>query len=449
MNMTDQIRHSLQEDLAQARIIGAYRLSVAPDLSAFLPEIRHVCRLLAEAHGLVERTDAAMLLHYGPDAPDGAAVIPAHIFGQAIYAGDDGLHLKREALHRLTTSLVPPGTAEEWDARHFDAIGLAFLVASRVEERDHAGKDRYGRYPSTADFCIQRGIYGRAVVDEALAAIARLLTGRPHPAGLTRYNVKITHDVDRLRAYHYLLEPLRYALGDVLKRGAPRSALRRLSAYRAGEPWRSMRDLLDLSERHGTTSHFYFMGPSRNSFDSPYAATMTDLLRQVGDEIGARGHRFGFHPGYGTATDTTLWRHQRSGLEKALGRPVTEGRQHMLCYAAETTPDIWDAAGMTHDYTLAYPEAEGFRNGSCRAIPAYSLAQRRTLRLRQTSTPIMEFGLFGGKYRGLSPEQALDACQPVIDACRRHGGTLVTLYHTGQPTGPERKFYAALLNRAT
>ncbi len=120
----------------------------------------------------------------------------------------------------------------------------------------------------------------------------------------------------------------------------------------------------------------------------------------------------------------------------------------MLGYSAADTPDIWDQAGMHADYTLAYPEAEGYRTGSTRIFPAYSLRHRRSLHLRQGSTAIMDFGQFGGKYRNLTLEQALAACRPVIDTARRFGGTLTVLFHTGQPEGIARVFYEALLQEA-
>lgn len=421
----------------------AYRLSLGPDVKDFLPEIQYIQSILAEIYGLRDSPDASLWLHYGAEPPVGAVALPAHLFPGAVRAERDGLHLDRIGLDAIGSRLLP-----HEDARAFDAFGLIFLLLSRLEERDWPTPDRYGRYPHSADFAVRQGCFGRALADEALESLARLITGQPNPPPLTRYEVILTHDVDRLKAYHYGLEPLRYALGDLLKRGQPASALRRLAAYGGSEPWASVRDLLDTSEHYGLKSHFYFIGPSRDSHDSPYAHTMGGLLRQVSDHIAGRGHCIGYHPGFGTAADPALWQAQRRGLEDLLGRDLREGRQHMLAYHADRTPDIWSDAGMHRDYSLAYPEAEGFRNGTCRLLPAYSLTRRKTLPLRQASTAIMEFGLFGGKYRDLPLADAVATCRPVIQTCRRFGGQLVVLYHTGQPTGKVRQFYDALLREA-
>jgi hypothetical protein len=258
-----------------------------------------------------------------------------------------------------------------------------------------------------------------------------------------------THDVDMLRGYHRWWEPLRHAAGDALKRGRPSRAFHRLAdGYASGEPWRSARALMENSERRGFTSRFFFMGPSWDPMDSPYAATDPRLLRRLTDEITKRGHVVGFHPGFATASNGAEWHRHRDGLERIVCRTVREGRQHVLRYVADTTPDLWDEAGMDLDLTLAWPEVTGFRSGSCRPHPAYSLKCRRTLALSQLSTAVMEFGLFGGKYRNLTVEEALEECRPTIEACRRFGGSFVVLMHTHQRRPPETVFYDRLLDMA-
>ena len=202
---------------------------------------------------------------------------------------------------------------------------------------------------------------------------------------------------------------------------------------------------MTLSELHGFKSRFYFMGPTNSPMDSPYAATMPRLLRKVTDTIQERGHIVGYHPGFDTMTDPEEWQRQHRALEAITGTSVREGRQHVLRYTVGVTPDIWDEAGMDLDSTLAFPETTSFRAGTCRRFQAYSLRRRRPLRLEQVSTAIMDFGLFGGKYRDLSIDDAFQECRAAIRTCRTLGGTLVILYHTGQTRTPMHAFYERLL----
>ena len=66
------------------------------------------------------------------------------------------------------------------------------------------------------------------------------------------------------------------------------------------------------------------------------------------------------------------------------------------------------------------------------------------------ASAINEFGLFGGKYNNFSIEQALDECQKTIDNCRKYGGELIILFHTGwDEKNPVWVFYKELLNEIT
>ena len=132
-----------------------------------------------------------------------------------------------------------------------------------------------------------------------------LLWGKPVKP-ISKFRMMLTHDVDKLRGYHYFAEPVRYFMGDLLKRRKGFSSLRRLQAYTSGEPWASVNSIMNLSEWHGTKSNFFFMGPSTDSMDSPYAITMKPLLKRVVDQIVNRGHMIGFHPGYQTYKDSKI-----------------------------------------------------------------------------------------------------------------------------------------------
>ncbi len=430
-----------------------YRLSIASELERFRPELEYACAFLDRCYFVQRSSQAQLVLHYGPGAPAGALTVPAVLFPNGVCLKPDGIHPERKVLRDLETAgeptrLLPIGNQPSVvQGRYtYDAMGLIFLMLSRLEERDSPDRDRYGRFPIQSAMAFRLGCYADPLVDRAARDLAVALTGQSRPANRTSYDFYLTHDVDSLRGYHRPLELLRWAIGDVFKRHHPQQAWRRLYAgYLSGEPWRSFRDLMNAAERVGRPGRFYFMGPSAISMDSPYALTMRKLLKKICDEVVARGHVVGFHPGFATASDAAVWRRQRDGLEEVIGRPVREGRQHVLQYDAAVTPDIWDQAGMELDCTLAFPEASGFRSGTCRPYQAYSLRHRRALSLIQIPTAIMDFSFWGGKYRHVPLEDALNECATAVDVCKRYGGTLVVLYHTGQTDPVVTTFYRSML----
>jgi len=412
-----------------------YRLSIAPSLERFRPEIEHVCRFLDSAYGVERASRAPRILHYGEAPPGGSIAVPAILFPACVRVDTNGIHPDPDALAKAAGRLLPADDARPVAEYPFqyDALGLIFLLLSRLEERDHPARDRYDRFPLMAALVppAQGRLYPWA--DRAARDLATAITGFTEPPQRTRYQVKLTHDIDRLKGYHRPLEPLRNAVGDIVKRADPRGAWWRMRhAYLDGEPFSSMNRLMALSERHGIKSHFYYMGPSTDSMDSSYVIRWPQLTRGTANAIRARGHVLGFHPGFRTFNDAVEWMRQRDGIEAVVGTPLREGRHHVLRYDCATTPRIWSDAGMALDCTLAYPEAVGFRSGTCRPHQAYDLVARCTLPLMQISTAVMEFGLFGGKYRDLPLEQAVADALWAADLCRQYGGTYTLLFHTGQ-----------------
>ena len=432
--------------------VTPYRLSIAPALEQFRCEIEYACDFLDSCHFVARVAEAERVLHYGDAAPANAVSVPAALFPDAVRVAQDGLHPERDRLDALCRDAEPiPLFKRESNSSAdgrlgYDALGVIFLLLSRLEERGSVALDRYGRFCHAAAIATRLGRHADPLADQSALDLVRALTGEARPANRTDFRVLLTHDVDRLCGYHRWWEPLRNAAGDILKRHQPGAAFTLLTqAYFGGLPWRSLRALLDLSENAGLQSRFYFMGPSRRQMDSPYAATMPALLRRVAAHVIERGHVVGFHPGFGTQADSEIWCRQKVGLEEVIGHSVDEGRQHVLGYVAEATPDIWANAGMRLDCTLAFPEASGYRSGTCRPYAAYSLVRRRALRLQQIATAITDFGLFDARYRNLSVDEAIADVAPTVAVCRRFGGSLALLYHLGQTDVRIHRFFDTLL----
>lgn len=414
-----------------------YRLSISPQLEPFRSETEHACDFLDACYFLKRAPEAERVLHYGPGAPAGSIAIPAKLFPSGVRTDGEGLHPVWNALKPMAAQgggLRPSGIAlQPGSPIDYDALGLIFFMLSRVEERSHPGRDRYGRFPVEAALFAPENGRLFPYADCAVHDIAVALLGHANPPLRTHYQVAFTHDVDILKGYHRPIDPLRNAAGDLLKRMQPLTALRRLRrGYLENEPYTSMRRLMALSERHNIKSRFYFMGPSDDTMDSPYVLRWPELVRKMAGEMRARGHVLGFHPCFYTFNDPVEWKRQHDGIQAVIGEPLREGRQHVLRYDAAITPRIWSDAEMTLDCTLSYPEVAGFRTGTCRPHHAYDLVTRRRLPLMQLSTAVMEFGMFGGKYRDMSIESALSDTKWAVDLCRKYGGTFTLLFHSGQ-----------------
>ncbi len=437
--------------------VGArpYRLSIDGPLEDFRPELEFACQFLDRCHHLSRQADADLVLHYGANPPQGAVQVPSVLFPNGVQLKPDGIHPNFDTLDGLAAgsgprALLPPDTRGDAPPNGigYDALGMIFLMLSRLEERASpaTSQDRYGRYPAEASVLSRWSTLATPIADFAAKDIASALIGQPEPPSRTPYKVWLTHDVDRIHGYFTLKHLFKKAAGDVIFRHDPKSAITSLwRAATSGEPWRACRYVMDMAENHGHTCHFNFMGPTENPMDNPYLLRSPGVVRRLAKEITGRGHVVGFHPGADSRRDVVEWRRQRLGLESVIGHQVLEGRHHGLLFDADFTWDMWDEEGMEREMSLGYPAPSGFRSGTCRSHPIYSLRYRQPLKLTAVPTAIMDFGFFGGRYRDVSVDEAISESERIVDVCREHGGDLVVLFHPAELRPPRTTFFERLL----
>jgi hypothetical protein len=338
-----------------------------------------------------------------------------------------------------------------------DVFGSAFFMLTRYEELVIADRDRYGRFPAASSIASRAGFLDVPIVD----AYVELLWGALQGAwpGLRRrpraFEVTLTHDVDDPLATldHGPPDVLRQLAGDLVRRRDPRLASRRVRSLlgdRRLDPHNTFDFLMDVSERHGLRSAFYFLAhrgdrPSDSTylFEHPW-------VRSLIGHIGRRGHEVGFHPSFSTYRDAARTHEELTRLLRvAEGEGVRQerwgGRQHFLRWANPDTWRNWDAAGLSYDSTLGYSEAVGFRAGTCHPYRAFDLVQRRPLDLYERPFQIMDVTLRSSM--ALSHDDAEGVVTDIASTCRRYGGTLGILWHNNGllRTDREKRWYASLI----
>ncbi len=161
-------------------------------------------------------------------------------------------------------------------------------------------------------------------------------------------------------------------LGDVIKRRDP------VSAYRGLRMWRRSRDgiapddpgnsfdwIMDMSDRHGLTSAFYFIcgrtDAARDALYEPEHPAIRGLIRHIHE----RGHEVGLHPSYGTFLDPAAIAGEASRLravceQEGVQQAIWGGRMHFLRWRTPVTLKGWEMAGFDYDSSLGYADLPGF-----------------------------------------------------------------------------------------
>ena len=378
-----------------------------------------------------------------------------------------------DANERLVVLYGPPGPEDAplavRDGRgvrlDVDVCVGAFLLITRYEEALPGERDRYGRFPAASALAVREGFLGIPLVDAYVELLwAALHRVWPRLERRRReYRVLLTHDVDdplsTLGRTRGLLA--RQLAGDVVRRRDLGLLLRRgraLADARRGRVDRDPHDtfelLMDVSERHGLRSAFYFLSNNDvNPRGGRYDLVDHPWVGELMGRVSRRGHEVGFHAGFGTFDDP-----QRTAEEFAHLRAVAEragvrqerwgGRQHYLQWANPITWRNWDEAGLAYDCTLAFSEEPGFRTGTCHEYPVFDLRARRPLALRERPFQVMDVTLF--THLGRSPDAAHAAVLDIARACRRFSGDLGILWHNDEVlrTRRQQRWYADLVAAA-
>jgi hypothetical protein len=430
---------------------------------AYAPERRYILDVvLGDWLGLdwelraAERTDVRISLLEEP-AGDRAVLLPDGLF--ATRAED---WLTEAALPVVTEAGglpvlyggVSPGLG-------IDVFGSAFFMLTRYEELVLADRDRYGRFPAAASVASRAGFLAMPIVDayvellwEALQRTWPRLRRAPR-----RYEVVLTHDVDDPLATldHGPRDVARQLAGDVLRRREPRLAVRRarsLLGDRRLDPNNTFDFLMDVSERHGLRSAFYFLAHrEQRPRAGPYLFERPWVRALIG-HIARRGHEVGLHPSFCTYRDPAAIREEFGRLRRVADAAGVRqdrwgGRQHFLRWANPDTWRGWEQAGLSYDSTVAYPDGIGFRAGTCHPYRAFDLQERRPLVLVERPFQVMDVTLLPVMRR--SPQGAQDVVLDVAAWCRRYGGCLGILWHnnTVLRSAREQRWYASLVEAVT
>jgi len=358
--------------------------------------------------------------------------------------------------------VVPPTRESDWDtvlrraatARcevrgralvlDADVVAATYFLLTRLEETDASKFDEHGRYPATASAAFRLGLLDRPLVDEWALAIRdglRRLVPDWTP-DVPRFRVKLTHDVDSLRAFQGVGAGLRTVVGDLVERRDVGRAIhdavetfRQVAAPETSPNWRGALELARLSRIHGLRSAFYFTAAGPVAGDADYDLGAPDV-RELIEELRVLEVEFGIRPGHATLGDPARLAAEKARLDAALGETRYGGRQSRLRFRVPDTWRHWAQTGLAYDSTLGFADREGFRCGTCHPFRPFDVESDREVDL--VEIPLIATDETLRLRRGLSPEATESRLVELAETCRRVGGTFTLLWRNSSLDGPWR-----------
>ncbi len=309
-----------------------------------------------------------------------------------------------------------------------DIFASSFFMLTRWEEYVNKIRDIHNRFPATASLAYKSNFLHRPIVNEYIEMLWNMLKflGINQKRKEKKYELVLTHDVDNIFKWKNFGLFVRNIAGDIIKRKNVSLALENIRQYFGNNPYDMFDFLMDLSDKGGIKSHFFFMSEGTSNFDNNYSIKQP-FVKKIREKIKSRGHLIGFHPSYNAYNDHKQWEEEYSNLSTEVSQKVKIGRQHFLRFEVPTTWQIWEDNNMKWDSTLSYADKEGFRCGACYEYSVFNILTRKKLKLKEMPLEVMEGSLVD--YQKLPPEKVEEKITKLIEKVKKYNGSFVLLWH--------------------
>lgn len=392
------------------------------------PRLRYVLRELGRDLGFRFRlytegdewagAEAAAFIAYGsPPVRRGALVLPDHTFlsGRTPVAADlDTRWVDGQPLFFNT----PNGA---------DRLAMMFFALSRFEEYEPFTPDAHGRFPATASHAHRNGYLHLPVVRQQGRWIAEQLQRHfPElpPAKRLESYLQPTYDIDLLWAYrHRGWKGLASGLRD-LATGEAARARERWASSEEEDPYLTLDFLLGLNSSVKPYVFWLLADNQRRQDVNPYPIPeeQRNLMRRY-----AESATHGLHPGYTSVEEPTRLNQERARFTNIFGRNPAHSRQHFLRLRFPATYRALRQVGITHDHTMGYADAVGWRAGTNLSFRWYDLEREE-----MTGLTIHPFGAMDvtlKNYLGLDAEEARNTITQLRKDVLPYGGPVTLLWH--------------------
>ncbi len=324
-----------------------------------------------------------------------------------------------------------------------DIFASAFFMLTRWEEALEGNKDQLGRLPDENHLAVKFNFSHRPIVNEYTEMLKKMLLHFGYKVeDKHKYSVKITHDIDFFKKYSGLKSSAKSVGGDLLKRKSTRlaaSSLKKIWHIKTGnkkDPFDTFDSLMKISEKYGTTSHFYFIPGKIGEDDAQYNIDNKKVVATI-KKIIEKGHKVGLHASLNSYNQKDKFNTEVARI-RAIHAEITEGRQHYLCFKNPKTWQLWEDAKLTGDSSMSYTHQGGFRCGTCYEYSTFNILTRKMLKLKQQPLIAMETALARTEP---SPEELYLAFKKLIKTVKKYNGQFVLLWHNNNFNLPEWKKY--------
>lgn len=311
----------------------------------------------------------------------------------------------------------------------YDLFSMIFFCLSRYEEYGHVTADVHGRFPAAESHAQQNEYLQQPVVlIWAHLLAARLREAFPELPAPEKpdFTFLPTYDIDLLWAWHLRsLRGVGAGIKDLLT-GNFRRAWDRFTVPAGADPYLVVDALETLHQKHHLQPLYFWLLADNTDYRDPNPYPIPPAQKLLMQQLDERWIN-GIHPGYRSMEEPDSIREESARLAEILGHATSHSRQHFLRFRLPATYRDLRLAGITHDYSMGYADAVGWRAGTNRAFNWYDVEKEKQTSLLVHPFAAMDVTL--KNYLQLSAAAAEEQVLKLAGGVREFGGPFMLLWH--------------------
>lgn len=332
----------------------------------------------------------------------------------------------------------------------YDPFATVFYFTTRYEEYIPHESDKHQRFQAEQGILFKYQILNKPFLNILIQDFATKLKQQfPQLQFKQRaFNFLSTIDIDN--AFAYANKGFKRNLGGLSKDISSfkfNQISKRINSNinSNNDPYNTFDFINSLSEESKTALHYFVLIGDYSDYDkNPHYQNkgFRSLLKNL-----SLKHSMGIHPSYESFNNLEKIIIEKQRLEDIIEKKVTTARCHFLRINFPETYRAFINAGITDDYTMIYASQSGFRTGLCVPYKWFDLQKNESTNLTIHPSTVMEGTL--RDYNKLSPAQATEFINELMQEVKNNGGEFVSIWHNDSFIAEQQEWidvYKTMLN---
>ncbi|MDP4285386.1 MAG: polysaccharide deacetylase family protein [Bacteroidota bacterium] len=312
----------------------------------------------------------------------------------------------------------------------FDIFSAIFYMVSRYEEYLPFIPDQYGRFSASNSLAFQNNFLQIPIVNNWIAVFKNILQKKYPDLKMisSNFNAILTYDIDI--AYQFkgrsftrnlgstILDLLKFRFKNIYNRAKTFLNLQ-------NDPWDVYDYLSETITENNLQSIFFFLLADKSTYDRNLNYRQP-LMKKLISSIKTFSE-IGIHPSFASSALPEKIKIEKERLEKISGKEITKSRQHFLKFNLPDTYNNLLAAGITEDYSMAFPDKNGFRAGTCKPFYFYDLKNEKATHLKIFPVTLMDATFI--YYTANTPEKSLIEILNLLKEVKKVSGAFISIWH--------------------